>query len=177
MLRKIFVVVATIIAIPFVVALFIQKDYSVIRTITIDKPITEVFDYVKHLKNQDNFSQWAQMDPDMVTIYRGTDATVGFVSAWASENPDVGVGEQEIIAIEEGKRINFELRFISPFEATEPAYMITEAVNANQTKVDWGSSGHFAYPTNLMLLFVDFETMVGANLQQGLDTLKVILEQ
>jgi hypothetical protein len=55
--------------------------------------------------------------------------------------------------------------------------MITEAVNANQTKVDWGSSGHFAYPTNLMLLFVDFETMVGANLQQGLDTLKVILEQ
>jgi hypothetical protein len=28
----------------------------------------------------------------------------------------------------------------SPFEATEPAYMTTEAVNANQTKVNWGFS-------------------------------------
>ncbi|WP_350563104.1 hypothetical protein, partial [Psychrobacter sp. CAL346-MNA-CIBAN-0220] len=92
-----------------------------------------------------------------------TDATVGFVSAWASENPDVGVGEQEIIAIDEGKRIDFELRFISPFEATEPAYMSTTAVNANQTKVDWVFSGHFAYPTNLMFLFIDFETMIGAD--------------
>jgi uncharacterized membrane protein len=137
MLRKILVAVATIIAIPFVVALFVQKDYSVTRTITIDKPISEVFDYVKYLKNQDNFSKWAQMDLEMVKAYRGTDATVGFVSAWASENPDVGVGEQEIIAIDEGKRIDFELRFISPFEATEPAYMSTTAVNANQTKVDW----------------------------------------
>tara|TARA_R110000850_G_scaffold146877_12_gene269066 strand:+ start:748 stop:1281 length:534 start_codon:yes stop_codon:yes gene_type:complete len=177
MLRKILVVVATIIAIPFVVALFVQKDYSVTRTITIDKPISEVFNYVKHLKKQDNFSKWAQMDLDMVKTYRGTDATVGFVSAWASENPDVGVGEQEIIAIDEGKRIDFELRFISPFEATEPAYMSTAAVNANQTKVDWGFSGHFAYPTNLMFLFIDFETMIGADLQQGLESLKVVLEK
>ncbi|WP_175405864.1 SRPBCC family protein [Shewanella sp. MEBiC00475] len=177
MLRKILVVVVAIIAIPFVVALFVQKDYSVTRTITIDKPVTEVFDYIKHLKNQDNFSKWALMEPDMVKTYRGTDATLGFVSAWASENPDVGVGEQEIIAIDEGKRIDFELRFISPFEANEPAYMTTATINSNQTKVDWGFSGHFDYPANLMFLFFDFETMIGSDLQQGLDTLKVVLEK
>ena len=73
----------------------------------------EVFDYVKYLKNQDNFSKWASMDPDMQKTYRGTDVTVGFVSAWASDNPDVGVGEQEIKAITAGQRIDFELRFIT----------------------------------------------------------------
>lgn len=177
MLKKILLGVAVLIAIPFIVALFIKTDYSVTRTVTIDKPITEVFDYVKHLKNQDNFSKWAQMDPEMVKTYRGTDATVGFVSAWASENKDVGVGEQEIIAIDEGKRIDFELRFLSPFEATEPAYMTTKEVSTNQTKVEWGFSGHMNYPMNLMFLFVDFETMIGADLQQGLDSLKVILEK
>ncbi|WP_418358078.1 SRPBCC family protein [Shewanella basaltis] len=177
MLKKILLGLAVVIAIPFIVALFIKTDYSVMRTVTIDKPVSEVFDYVKHLKNQDNFSKWAQMDPEMVKTYRGIDATVGFVSAWASENPDVGVGEQEIIAIDEGKRIDFELRFISPFEATEPAYMTTEAVSAQQTKVNWGFSGHMNYPMNLMFLFVDFETMIGEDLQQGLDTLKVLLEQ
>jgi hypothetical protein len=44
----------------------------------------------------------------MVKSYRGTDTTVGFVSARASENPNVGLGEQQIIAIDEGKRIDFE---------------------------------------------------------------------
>ena len=177
MLKKILLGLAVLIAIPFIVALFIKTDYSVTRTVTIDKPVTEVFDYVKHLKNQDNFSKWAQMDPEMVKTYRGTDATVGFVSAWASENKDVGVGEQEIIAIDEGKRIDFELRFLSPFEATEPAYMTTKEVSTNQTKVEWGFSGHMNYPMNLMFLFVDFEAMIGADLQQGLDSLKVILEK
>ncbi|MGI2169746.1 SRPBCC family protein [Shewanella sp. MF05960] len=177
MLKKILLGLAVIIAIPFIAALFIKTDYSVTRTVTIDKPVTEVFDYIKHLKNQDNFSKWAQMDPEMVKTFRGTDATVGFVSAWASENPDVGVGEQEIIAIDEGKRIDFELRFISPFEATSPAYMTTEAISTQQTKVDWDFSGHMDYPMNLMFLFVDFETMIGADLQQGLDSLKVILEK
>ena len=176
MLKNILVFIAVIIAIPFLAAVFVKKDYSVTRTVIIDKPVVEVFDYVKHLKNQDNFSKWATIDPDMVKTYRGIDATVGFVSAWASENPDVGVGEQEIIAIDDGKRIDFELRFISPFEATEPAFMTTEALGNSQTKVDWGFSGHLAYPMNLMFLFVDFETMIGADLQQGLDTLKVVLE-
>ena len=177
MFKRILVITATMIMIPFLVALFIQKDYVVTRSITINKPVVEVFDYVKHLKNQNDFSKWAQVDPDMGKTYRGKDATVGFVSAWASENPDVGVGEQEIIAIDEGKRIDFELRFISPFEATELAYMSTDAINANQTRVDWGFNGHIAYPMNLMFLFIDFETLIGADLQQGLDTLKVVLEK
>ena len=31
----------------------------------IEKPNNEVFQYVKFLKNQDNFSTWAQKDPNM----------------------------------------------------------------------------------------------------------------
>ncbi|UJF22684.1 SRPBCC family protein [Shewanella sp. OMA3-2] len=177
MIKKILIVLATIIAIPFIAALFIKKSYQVEKVIVINQPIAEVFDYVKHLKNQDNFSKWAMMDPDMQKTYQGTDATVGFVSAWSSDNPDVGMGEQEIKAIAEGQRIDFELRFLSPFESTEPAYMTTEALGDNQTEVRWGFSGHMDYPMNLMFLFIDFETMIGADLQQGLDTLKVVLEK
>jgi len=177
MLKKFIIVLAIIVAIPFITALFIKKDYQVERVIVINQPVTEVFDYVKHLKNQDNFSKWASMDPDMKKTYRGVDATVGFVSAWVSDNPDVGVGEQEIKSITPGKRIDFELRFLSPFQATEPAYMTTVAVDDNQTEVRWGFSGHMDYPMNLMFLFMDFEAMIGADLQQGLDTLKVVLEK
>lgn len=175
--KKIGIVILIAIAIPLIVALFIKKEYEVEKQITINKPVSEVFDYIKHLKNQDHYSKWAMMDPNMKKIYRGTDGTVGFVSAWESDKKDVGAGEQEIIKIIEGKRVDLELRFFKPFESTEPAYMATESVGENQTQVKWGFSGHMDYPMNLMLLFMDFEQMIGDDLQTGLKRLKKTLEK
>ena len=177
MLKKLAITLVVIIAIPLIIAIFVQKSYDVEREIVINQPKGEIFNYLKYLKNQDEFSKWAKTDPDMTKTFRGVDGSVGFVSAWASENDEVGVGEQEIIAIKEGERIDFELRFFKPFEATEPAYMTTQSISANQTKVTWGFSGHMDYPFNLMFLFIDFEQMIGDDLQTGLNNLKVIQEQ
>lgn len=175
-LKKILIVVVIIIAIPLVIALFVQKDYAVEREISIEKSTSEVFNYVKYLKNQDNYSKWATMDPNMEKSYNGIDGTVGFISAWKSDNEDVGVGEQEIKKIIEGERIEFELRFKEPFESTSPAYMTTDYVSENQTKVKWGFSGHMNYPMNLMFLFMDFEKMIGEDLDTGLKNLKKEME-
>lgn len=176
-LKKVLIALAVIIAIPLVIALFVKKEYAVEREININKPNTEVFEYIKYLKNQDNYSKWATMDPNMKKDSRGTDGQVGFVSTWDSEIEDVGKGEQEIVKITEGKRIDFELRFIKPFEATEPAYMTTEAVSEQETKVKWGFSGKMPYPMNIMMLFMNMEEMIGADLEEGLKNLKVVLEK
>lgn len=176
-LKKFLIGLAILIATALIVALFVKKDYAVEREITINKPKQEVFNYIKLLKNQDNYSKWVTMDPNMKKSYRGTDGTVGFVSGWESKIDSVGVGEQEIKKIIEGERVDFELHFIKPFEATEPAFMATEAVSENQTKVKWGFNGHMNYPMNLMMLFMDFEKMIGDDLQTGLNNLKTLLEK
>jgi len=174
--KKVLIVLGIIIAIPLIAALFVKSDYAVAESVIIDKPKAEVFDYIKHLKSQDNYSKWGTMDPDMIKTYRGTDGTVGFVSAWESDDDSVGIGEQEILNIVEGERIDFELRFIKPFESTQQAYMTTETEGENQTKVTWGFDGSMAYPSNLMLLFMDFEELIGDDFQTGLQKLKTILE-
>ncbi len=176
-LKKLLIVLAIIIAIPLITALFVKKEYAVEREITINKPRQEVFDYIKYLKNQDNFSKWASMDPAMKKTYRGTDGMAGFVSAWESDNPDVGTGEQEIVKIVEGERIDYELRFIKPFEASDPAFMTTESLSDNQTRVVWAFNGRMDYPMNLMFLFMDMEKMIGDDLETGLANLKTILEK
>lgn len=168
--------IAGIILLILIVAAVSPKDYAVEREITVNKPVTEVFNYVKYLKNQDNYSVWATMDPNMKKTFTGTDGTVGFVSAWESDNDEVGKGEQEIMKIDEGNRIDFELRFIEPFEATDNAYMITKAIAPTITKVKWGFSGSMDYPMNIMLLFMDMEGILGADLQKGLENLKKELE-
>ena len=78
-LKKIIIVIAILIAIPLIVALFVKKDYAIERQVVINKPKQEVFNYIKFLKNQDNYSKWNMIDPNMKKAYTGTDGTVGFL--------------------------------------------------------------------------------------------------
>jgi hypothetical protein len=176
-MRRILLGIVGIIALLLVIALVLKKDYAVVREITINKPKAEVFNYIKYLKNQDDYSVWAKMDPNMKKEYRGTDGTVGFVSAWDSKEDNVGKGEQEIKQINEGDRIDMELRFIEPFEANDNAYMTTESISENETKVKWGFNGRMDYPMNLMLLFMNMDEMLGKDLETGLQNLKANLEK
>ncbi|MCF4102525.1 SRPBCC family protein [Gillisia sp. M10.2A] len=176
-LKNILIVAVVLIAVPLIVALFVNKDYAVEREIVINKPKQEVFDYVKYLKNQDNYSKWAQMDPSTKKNYTGVDGTEGFVAKWESENKEVGVGEQEIKKITEGDRIDFELRFFEPFKATSPAYMTTTSIDENSTNIKWGFNGHMNYPMNLLILTMDMEEVIGNDLQTGLNNLKEVLEK
>ena len=175
-LKRVLISIVAIVLLLLAIALVTKKDYAVEREITINAPKEDIFDYIKYLKNQNNYSKWAMMDPDMKKTYTGTDGEVGFISAWDSDNEEVGRGEQEIVKITDGERIDYELRFYEPFESTEIAYMITESETVDVTKVKWGFNGHMPYPGNLMLLFMDFDEMIGGDLDTGLKNLKGLLE-
>jgi hypothetical protein len=49
-------VLAAIVALLLIIAIFVRKTYSVEQEITIQKSRQYVFNYIKYLKNQDNFS-------------------------------------------------------------------------------------------------------------------------
>ncbi|QYJ74918.1 SRPBCC family protein [Shewanella sp. FJAT-52076] len=177
MLKKFLIVILLLIAAPFIAALFIKSDYEVSVSRTIDRPVDEVFDYLRLLKHQDEFSVWARMDPNMQQHFTGTDGEPGFVSAWESSNPDVGKGEQEIMAIVPGKRIDYALRFIEPFTSNDSAYLTTEPIEDGSTLVTWGFVGHMPYPTNLLIPLMDVESLILKDLDSGLANLKQILER
>lgn len=129
------ITIIALIGTALVLAVFLKKDFHVEKEIVINKPKQEVYDYVKYLKNQNNYSKWATMDPNMQTSFTGTDGEVGFISAWKSEADSAGVGEQEIIAITEGERIDYEIRFLEPFKSTAKASMSTTAIDSTSTRV------------------------------------------
>ena len=176
-LKMFVIILAVLIVIVLLVAAVLPSSYDVVRAVEIEKSKTEVFNYVKLLKNQDDYSKWSNIDPGMKKEFRGEDGTVGFVSAWDSDHPDVGKGEQEIVGIQEGLRIDYELRFLEPFESTSPAFMTTDSLDSTLTEVKWGFHGDMPYPMNLMLLFMDMEEMLGNDLEIGLENLKGIMEE
>ena len=176
-LRVIGITIIVIIIIPLIAGFFIRKDYEVERSIEIDRHRDTVFNYLVMLKNQDDYSVWSSMDTSMKHTYTGVDGTVGFISAWESAGKTLGKGEQEIVAIQPGERIDYKLRFIKPFKAESDVYLITEHSGEGKTLIRWGISGRMNYPFNVMLLFMNMNESLGEDFSKGLEHLKNIIEK
>src|SRR4249919_615436 len=126
----ILLVVAGIIALLLLIALFMKREHYVNREIIINAPRQKVFEYIKMLKNQDEFNKNAMAAPDRTREFKGTDGTVEYVYAWSGDK-NAGVGEKEIKNIIEGKRIETEIRFVKPMRAIANIIMETESLSDN----------------------------------------------
>ncbi len=175
---------------PLIIALFIPKKYVLRREAIIQRSTSEVFDYVKMLKNQEYFSKWVMTDPDLNPSYVGVDGQIGAKQAWKSQLKGVGKGVQEIKKIvtdeNQGGEIQFEIKFEKPFKSTSQSAIIVERIavdqtkneqtNKEQTKVTWEFSGNMVYPMNIMLLVISMEKILGGDIATSLGTLKKVLE-
>jgi len=164
-----------IIAVIILLALIAPKHYQVQRHIVINKPLPDVFSYLKHIKNQDNWSPWKNKDPDMKQEFIGTDGQVGFVAKWDG-NKEVGLGEQEITNIVENNRVEARLRFFKPWKSESDAVTSVEDLGNGQTKVTWGFSGQNKVPANIFMMLYNVDKHVGKDFEDGLASLKDILE-
>ncbi len=168
-------ILAAIVLLVVILALIAPKTYDVNRSIVVNKPVSQVFDFLKYLKNQDQWSPWEKKDPNMKKDFEGTDGEVGATSKWEG-NKEVGMGEQEIKRIVENEVIESELRFFKPWKSQSDAYLKVDG-EGDGTKVTWGFSGKNKFPTSIMMLFMNMDKAVGKDFEEGLADLKEVLEK
>lgn len=173
-MKKVLIIIIAMVVAILGYAAVSPKDFKIEKSITINKPVAEVFSYLRLIKNSESWQPWTRIDPEMKKEFKGVDGTVGAISSW-SGNSQVGIGEEEIKAISENQRIDFELRFVKPLQTTNTAFLSTEEISANETKVTWSMSGNTPFPFNLICIMMH-ET-VEKNFEQGLNNLKTILEK
>ncbi len=171
----ILLVLAGIIALLLIIAIFMKKEHYVNREIIINVPRQKVFDFLKLLKNQDQFNKWATADKkNRREEFRGTDGTVGFIYSWSGDK-SAGQGEKEIKNIVEGKRIETEIRFVKPMRVAASVIFDIESLSENQTRVNLVNTGSLKYPLNLMIPMA--EKRFPKDMDESLSTLKSILER
>ena len=170
----ILLVLAGIIALLLIVGLFMKRQHYVRREIVINAPRQKVFDYIKLLRNQDTFNKHAMAGADRERTFTGTDGTVGYVYAWSGDK-SAGVGEKEIMSIVEGKRVETEIRFVKPMQATASIVMETASLSEDQTRVQWSNAGTLKYPFNILVPMM--QRHVAKDMDSSLLNLKGILEK
>jgi hypothetical protein len=84
-LKKVGIALLIILAIPLIIALFIPKNVTVSVTETINQPKQVVYDYVRILANQKEYSIWVMADPNLQPEIIGTDGTIGVIQKWNSK--------------------------------------------------------------------------------------------
>jgi uncharacterized membrane protein len=151
------------------------KEMIVEKSITIDKPCQDVFNFLKITRNQETFSVWNMKDPTKETTSNGIDGTEGFTYSWNSKNKSVGAGSQQITKLIESKRIEYELKFERPIKNSGSSNFIIESLATNQTKVTWEFRGPTKFPMSLFIGAI--KKMLGKDISQSLENLKSNLEK
>lgn len=151
------------------------KEMIIEKNISLNKNISDVFDFLKQTKNQDRFNVWNMKDPNMKKNYSGTDGSKGFVYSWDSKDKSVGAGSQEIININDGRRIDYQLTFLRPMQNTAASSFILSKIDGENTAVTWTFRGPTKFPLSLFASI--FKKMLGKQLEQSLQNLKALLEK
>ncbi len=172
----IILVLAGLVLLVFLIGLFSKKDIQVEKEVTIDRAPAEVYAFVKMLDNQDHYNKWIMMDPNVRRSYSDADGTIGARASWDSDNKQVGKGQQEITALKQDERIDWQVRFEKPFKGVAHTYMVLKSVS-NNTKLLWGFTQHMTYPSNIILLFMNIPKMLGTDVETSLQNLKKHLEK
>jgi hypothetical protein len=172
----IFNVFAILIVVFMTLALCARNDFTVQRTIIINKPRQDVFEFIRFLENHRAFSKWTTKESNKVKPGTGADGHPGFVLGWDNFKERAGTGELEIKNITAGSGINIEHRYKKPFKGLANSYMTVGDSSCNQTELKWVYAGVSAYPINLITSILNMDIIVGRDLEICLTKLKSRLE-
>ena len=160
---------------------FATKDgsFDVAKTKTIAAPAEVVYNNVKNFKNWEEWGPWMEEDPDIEIKYAEKTEGEGASYSWTSEI--VGDGAMKTVKVIPNKEIEQKIIFNTPLGDSESDvyWKFNEGEQPGTTDVTWGMRGEQSFMEKVFMGFQseDFETMLGAMYQSGLDRLDTVVVQ
>lgn len=152
-----------------------MSSYVVERSTSIAASPEAVFGHVGNLQGWDDWSPWAEMDPDMNKTFTGEPGSVGSSYHWTG-NRKVGEGQMVISGVDAPNKIGIDLSFIKPFKSESLTEMTVSSAGEGSI-VTWRMTGEKTLMVKVMGLFgKSMDKMVGPDFEKGLTKLKQITE-
>lgn len=154
-------------------AFLLPKDVTVARSVEINAPASDIFPYVNSLKAAGEWSPWLGRDPQVQLEYSGPDEGVGAKLAWASDDPQVGNGTQEITVSEPDKLVETALDF-GPMGQALAKFDLAES--GGTTTVTWSLESDMGNNPTWRWMGLMMDDWVGGDYETGLANLKALIE-
>ncbi len=160
----------------FVLVVWLQPDdYRLTRSTTIAASAAEVFPHLNDLRQWDDWSPWAKLDPNAKISFEGPAAGSGAMFHW-SGNDKIGAGTMTITESKPNERVRTRTDFIKPFEGISDSEFILSG-QSHQTNVIWTMTGRHNFISKAICLVMSMEKTVGPDFEKGLMQLKQVAER
>ncbi|KIC40436.1 hypothetical protein RA27_14185 [Ruegeria sp. ANG-R] len=174
LIKRIVVTLIVIVLVLAGVSYLLPGRAEVSRSITVDAPASVIFPYVNSMQETEKWSPWLSRDPETKLSYSGPDAGVGNTLNWASDNPQVGTGSQEIIESIPDQSVKTALDF-GPM-GTATALFLLQPEGAG-TRVTWGFESDLGLNPMSRWMGLMMDRWVGGDYERGLENLKALVER
>ncbi len=173
LIKRILVTLLVIILALVGVSYLLPGKAEVSRSITIDAPASAIFPYVNSMQETEKWSPWLSRDPETKLSYSGPEAGVGNTLNWASDNPQVGIGSQEITESTTDQSVQTALDFGPMGTATASFHLRPEG---SGTQVTWGFVSDLGMNPMSRWMGLMMDNWVGGDYERGLENLKTLVE-
>jgi hypothetical protein len=172
---KIVFVLAALIAVLLVVIAMQPADFRVSRSMAMAAPPAAVFEQVNDFHKWEAWSPWIKIDPNAKGTYEGPSSGAGSKFSWDG-NSDVGAGSMAILDSKPNEHVHIKLDFIRPMEGTSDVNFRIKP-EGDGTNVTWTMEGKNNFIGKAMSLVIDCDKMIGEYYEQGLASMKAIVEK
>lgn len=173
---KIVVGVVLLGALVLVALVLTRPDrFHIERSATIAAPGERIFPHIADFRQWTAWSPWEKIDPQLQRSYDGPSSGVGAGYRWTG-NREIGEGAMTITEATPPRKVGIALEFIKPFRASNTA-TFTLAPDGAGTRVTWAMDGTNTLPGKLIGLFMSMDRMIGGQFEQGLASLKDVVER
>ena len=147
------------------------------RSIVINSPAVRIYDLLAKLENFNKFSVWSHQDSTAIYTFTGTDGTVGATMAWKGSPEISGAGKLEIVTLDPGRKVVQKIQFINPRKGNAESIFNLVETNTSTTNVTWTFKMASPRPWNIFNLVYNMDKKMGKDFEDGLKTLKIMIEQ
>lgn len=149
--------------------------YHVERVWTIDAPAEIVFAQLDDFHAWAAWSPWEKLDPKMHKEFEGPERQVGSSYSWQG-NDKVGKGRMTITELAPNEHLGIKLEFKEPFASVAETDFHLLTSGPSSTRVTWSMDGNNKFMGKLFGVFMNFDSMIGADYEKGLAALEVVSE-
>ena len=171
-LRNLLIFVAVVVGVLVVIGFVLPDAAHVERSVTIDRPPSQVFTVLNGFRRFNEWSPWFDKDPNAKYTYSGPAVGVGAKESWVG-NKDVGTGSQTITESKPYESIKAALDFGEMGQANA-TYTLTPS--GQGTKVTWGLDINAGGKLIGRYFNLMMDSMVGKDYEKGLAKLKTFVE-
>jgi carbon monoxide dehydrogenase subunit G len=171
--RKVLLGTGAVMVVAALVGLMLPRHVRVERSIVVNAPPAAVFEILNSFRQFNEWSPWAQLDPDAKYSVEGPVSGVGATLRWVGDPATLGSGSQAIVE----SRPSELVRMAIDFGPTRAAGTFTLKPDGSGTRVVWTLETDLGMNPVSRYFGRMLDGMIGGDFERGLQKLKRFAER